>query len=117
MSHDSAAQPRLITTVADPTGPRYLPTADHPEPAMKSCLGLLLSLLILLVVVGTAGGIWYLSQSATFSRHSGVMQPPGTAAHPAAPPKAVLVSPNTPPPPATPPKAIPVTPPPEHRSP
>lgn len=35
---------------------------------MKSCLGLLISLLILLAVIATIGGIWYLTQTTEFSR-------------------------------------------------
>jgi hypothetical protein len=35
---------------------------------MKSCLGLLLTLLILVAVVGSAAAIWYLSTSAEFAR-------------------------------------------------
>ncbi|MCW1912460.1 hypothetical protein OJ996_02675 [Luteolibacter sp. GHJ8] len=35
---------------------------------MKSCLGLLLTLLILVAVVGTGAAIWYLSGTAEFSR-------------------------------------------------
>lgn len=36
--------------------------------AMKSCFGLLLAMLILLAVLATGGGLWYLSQSAEFAR-------------------------------------------------
>ena len=35
---------------------------------MKSCLGLLLSLLILFAVLAAGAGIWYLSKSSEFSR-------------------------------------------------
>jgi hypothetical protein len=35
---------------------------------MKSCLGLLLTLLILVAVVGAGAAIWYLSSTAEFSR-------------------------------------------------
>ena len=35
---------------------------------MKSCLGLLVSLLILIAVLAAGAGIWYLSTSAEFSR-------------------------------------------------
>jgi Tfp pilus assembly protein PilW len=38
---------------------------------MKSCLGLLLSLLILVAVLAVGAGIWYLSTSAEFSRKDG----------------------------------------------
>lgn len=71
---------------------------------MKSCLGLLFSLLILLVVIGTVAGLWYLSYSTNFSR------PGASAANPpaaAAPPRALPVNPAAP---ATPPRATPVAP-------
>jgi hypothetical protein len=35
---------------------------------MKSCLGMLLTLVILLAVIGTGAAIWYLSDTAEFSR-------------------------------------------------
>lgn len=35
---------------------------------MKSCFGMLLALVILVVVLGTLGGIYYLSSSSEFSR-------------------------------------------------
>lgn len=35
---------------------------------MKSCLGLLLALIILLAVIGTGAAIWYLSDTAEFTR-------------------------------------------------
>lgn len=35
---------------------------------MKSCLGLLLTLLILVAVIGTGVAIWYLSDTAEFAR-------------------------------------------------
>jgi hypothetical protein len=35
---------------------------------MKSCLGLLLALIILLAVLGTGAAIWYLSDTAEFTR-------------------------------------------------
>ena len=35
---------------------------------MKSCLGLLISMLILVAVLAAGAGIWYLSKSAEFSR-------------------------------------------------
>jgi len=38
---------------------------------MKSCLGLLLSLLILFAVLAAGAGIWYLSKSSEFSRRDG----------------------------------------------
>lgn len=35
---------------------------------MKSCLGLLLALIILVAVIGSGAAIWYLSDTAEFSR-------------------------------------------------
>ncbi len=35
---------------------------------MKSCLGLLLAMGVLVAVLATAGGLWYLSSSAEFGR-------------------------------------------------
>jgi len=35
---------------------------------MKSCLGLILAMLVLVAVLATGAGIWYLSSSAEFSR-------------------------------------------------
>lgn len=35
---------------------------------MKSCLGMLLSLIVLISVIAAGAGIWYLSASAEFSR-------------------------------------------------
>ena len=35
---------------------------------MKSCLGLILATVILLAVVATGAGLWYLSHTAEFSR-------------------------------------------------
>lgn len=35
---------------------------------MKSCFGLLLTLLILAAVIGTGAAIWYLSNTAEFAR-------------------------------------------------
>jgi hypothetical protein len=35
---------------------------------MKSCLGVLLALLFLITVLGTIGGIWYLSTTTEFER-------------------------------------------------
>jgi len=35
---------------------------------MKSCLGLLITLLILIAVVGSGAALWYLSNTAEFSR-------------------------------------------------
>jgi hypothetical protein len=48
---------------------------------MKSCLGLLFTLLVFTVVVGGGALIWYLSQTAEFSRK-------GAAGDSPAPPKA-----------------------------
>jgi hypothetical protein len=36
---------------------------------MKSCLGLLLAMLILIAVIVTGSGLWYLSSTAEFSRN------------------------------------------------
>lgn len=38
-----------------------------PAP-MKSCFGLLIALVILVAVLGTGAAIWYLSDTAEFSR-------------------------------------------------
>ena len=35
---------------------------------MKSCLGMLIALLVLVAVVGSVAGIWYLSSTAEFAR-------------------------------------------------
>ena len=35
---------------------------------MKSCLGLLFTLLILIAVIGTGAALWYMSSNAEFSR-------------------------------------------------
>jgi len=35
---------------------------------MKSCLGLILAILILVAVVATGAGLWYLSHTSEFSR-------------------------------------------------
>ncbi len=35
---------------------------------MKSCLGMLLALLVLVAVLGTLAGVWYLSDTAEFTR-------------------------------------------------
>ena len=35
---------------------------------MKSCLGMLIAILLLVAVVGTLGGIYYLSTTAEFSK-------------------------------------------------
>jgi hypothetical protein len=42
---------------------------------MKSCLGLLLVLFLCVVVVGGAGLIFYLSQTAEFSRRDAAVPP------------------------------------------
>lgn len=57
---------------------------------MKSCLGLLITLLIFTFVVGGGALIWYLSDTAEFSR-SGL-----AVAVPAPPPKAIPVRPGSP---------------------
>ncbi|MEP4076877.1 hypothetical protein [Haloferula sp.] len=35
---------------------------------MKSCFGMLIALIVLIAVIGSAAGIWYLSNSAEFER-------------------------------------------------
>jgi len=35
---------------------------------MKSCFGMLIALIVLIAVIGSAAGIWYLSSSAEFER-------------------------------------------------
>lgn len=35
---------------------------------MKSCLGMLIALLVLIAVIGSVAGIWYLSSTAEFER-------------------------------------------------
>ena len=55
---------------------------------MKSCLGLMLSLMIFVLVLGGGALIWYLSQSAEFTRKA-----EGSAASTAMPPRAVPVRP------------------------
>jgi len=45
---------------------------------MKSCLGLLIAMLILVAVLAAGAGIWYLSASAEFSRKD---QPAPTTPH------------------------------------
>ena len=37
---------------------------------MKSCLGMLVAIIVLVAVLGTLGGIYYLSSSAEFTRKS-----------------------------------------------
>lgn len=39
--------------------------------AMKSCLGLILALLVLVIVVGSGALVWYLSDTAEFTRQGG----------------------------------------------
>jgi hypothetical protein len=53
---------------------------------MKSCLGLLITLLIFILVIGGGALIWYLSYSTEFSRDG---SPPATSS--GLPPKAVPV--------------------------
>jgi hypothetical protein len=57
---------------------------------MKSCLGLLIVLLVFVAVVGGGFLIWYLSDTAEFSRK------PSPAAQGAPPPRAVPVKPQPP---------------------
>lgn len=61
------------------------------NPPMKSCLGLLFTLLVFVLVVGGGALIWYLSSTAEFTRNT---TPPATSA---APPKASPVRPPAPP--------------------
>lgn len=42
---------------------------------MKSCLGLLLTLLILIAVIGTGVTLWYMSDSAEFSQKAAPASP------------------------------------------
>jgi hypothetical protein len=42
---------------------------------MKSCLGLLFTLLILIAVIGTGAAIWYLSDTAEFSKKEAPAKP------------------------------------------
>ncbi|WP_367872241.1 hypothetical protein [Luteolibacter sp. Populi] len=42
---------------------------------MKSCLGLLLTLLILFAVIGTGAAIWYLSATAEFTKKEAPAKP------------------------------------------
>lgn len=44
---------------------------------MKSCLGLLLAMAVLVAVLATAGGLWYLSSSAEFGRKDVPAEAPG----------------------------------------
>jgi hypothetical protein len=48
-------------------------------PPMKSCLGLLITLIIFTLVIGGGGLIWYLSSSSEFSRDA---SPPVPATEP-----------------------------------
>ena len=56
------------------------PRETGNKPSVKSCLGLLFTLLVLTIVVGGGALIWYLSDTVEFSRT-------GNGAN-AAPPKA-----------------------------
>jgi flagellar basal body-associated protein FliL len=69
---------------------------------MKSCLGLLIILLVFTLVVGGGALIWHLSSTAEFSRKTGT-----AATSSATPPKAIPVSPPRAVP-VAPPKAVPV---------
>ncbi|MEI7928402.1 MAG: hypothetical protein WCH40_07615 [Verrucomicrobiales bacterium] len=58
---------------------------------MKSCLGLLLVLLVVVAVLGAGGLIWYLSSTAEFSRKDAASArlpaaSPSTAPRPTIPP-------------------------------
>ena len=82
---------------ASATISRWLPTEERfNTPSMKSCLGLLVTLLVFTIVIGGGALIWYLSYSAEFSRAG-----KAPAAASAMPPKATPVKP---------PVAIPVRP-------
>ena len=52
---------------------------------MKSCLGLLFALFLFVAVIGGGALIWYLSDTAEFTRPS---TPGASASAPGAPPKA-----------------------------
>jgi hypothetical protein len=72
------------------------------NPSMKSCLGLLFVLIVFTVVLGGGALIWYLSNTAEFSRNGAA-----SATTSATPPKATPVRPQ-PGKPGQPPVAIPV---------
>ncbi|WP_265594118.1 hypothetical protein [Haloferula sp. BvORR071] len=42
---------------------------------MKSCFGLLLTMLILIAVIGTGATIWYLSNTAEFTKKEAPARP------------------------------------------
>ena len=42
---------------------------------MKSCFGMLIAILVLVAVIGSAAGIWYLSNTSEFSRKEAVTAP------------------------------------------
>lgn len=42
---------------------------------MKSCFGMLIAIILLLAVIGTAAGIWYLSETAEFSHKEALITP------------------------------------------
>ena len=46
--------------------------------AMKSCFGLLIMLLVLVAVIGGGAALWYLSETAEFSRKQGTAAPATT---------------------------------------
>jgi hypothetical protein len=52
------------------------------KPRMKSCLGMLLILSAFVLVVGGGAAIWYLSDTAEFSRKDGKQIPPKAAPAP-----------------------------------
>ena len=56
---------------------------------MKSCLGLLIALLVFILVIGGGALIWYLSDTATFTRTNA----PAAAPAKNAPPVAIPVRP------------------------
>ncbi len=54
---------------------------------MKSCLGMLVALLVLVAVLGTGAGIWYLSDTAEFARQEASVSGPDPEAEPAPTPE------------------------------
>ena len=72
----SSAQGTVRTTfwesLAGPVG-----NLDTPpqRPAMKSCFGLLLTMLILIAVIGTGATIWYLSNTSEFTKKEAPARP------------------------------------------
>lgn len=70
---------RLKSALPYPLISRWRVRADRVnKPGMKSCLGMLVILAALALVIGGAAAIWYLSESAEFSR-KGKQAPPRAA--------------------------------------